>query len=91
MASAAEQRLRSLGFRRRLSVATHVEMKLAAYLALRCDSTRTPQHATVVLNHTPCFGDLGCAELLPVMLPEGCSLTVHAPHYRRTFTGGATP
>jgi hypothetical protein len=38
------------------------------------------------------FAALGLAvELTSVMLPEGCSLTVHAPNYRRTFTGGKNP
>nr|WP_245589831.1 DddA-like double-stranded DNA deaminase toxin [Amycolatopsis balhimycina] len=30
----------------------------------------------------------GCDTLLPVILPKGYSLTVHAPNYRKTFTGG---
>jgi hypothetical protein len=38
-----------------------------------------------------CSGDLSCEDLLPVMLPAGCSLTVHAPNDRRTFIGGAQP
>lgn len=85
------ERLRSLGIRRTPSVATHAEMKLAALLARRHEDTGRPQHASVVINNTPCFGELSCPELLPQMIPEGCSLTVYAPQYRRTFTGGATP
>ncbi|HYS41548.1 MAG TPA: DddA-like double-stranded DNA deaminase toxin, partial [Pseudonocardiaceae bacterium] len=37
-----------------------------------------------------CRRPAGCGRLLPVMLPDGCSLTVHAPGYRRRFTGGMT-
>jgi hypothetical protein len=74
----------------RLAVAHHAEMKVAARLRDRFDRTGEPQQATVVLNHEPCKSWKGCAALLPVLLPEGCSLTVHAPNYRRTFTGGMT-
>jgi hypothetical protein len=49
------------------------------------------RHLTVVLNQRPCKGDYGCDELVPVVLPEGYSLTVHAPNYRKRFTGGARP
>jgi hypothetical protein len=90
VSSLATDRLRRLGIRRTPSVATHAEMKLAAILARRHEATGRPQHASIVINHKPCFGELGCPTLLPWMLPEGCSLTVYAPHYRRTFTGGAT-
>jgi hypothetical protein len=83
------KRLRALGYRRRLTVETHAEMKVAACMAQQYDTDHAPQHATLVLNQTPCPGEFGCAELLPVMLPDGCSLTVHAPNYRRTFSGGA--
>jgi hypothetical protein len=83
------KRLRALGYRRRLTVETHAEMKVAACMAQQYDTDHAPQRATLVLNQTPCPGEFGCAELLPVMLPDGCSLTVHAPNYRRTFSGGA--
>src|SRR5882757_3680669 len=69
-------------------VASHAEMKVAAQLRAEFERTGRPQHATVVLNSEPCPRKKGCAALLPVMLPEGCSLTVHAPNYRRRFTGG---
>jgi hypothetical protein len=75
---------------RKFFVARHAEMKLAARLRAEFERTGQPQHATVVLNFEPCKRLQGCAALLPVMLPEGCSLTVHAPNYRRTFTGGLT-
>jgi len=72
----------------RLWITRHAEMKVGAQLRAEFERTGQPQHATVVLNFEPCRERRGCARLLPVMLPEGCSLTVHAPNYRRTFTGG---
>lgn len=80
--------LRSLGYVK-LAVEDHAEMKLAAYLRTMFEKTGQPQHATIVVNNQVCWGGPSCSELLPVMLPVGCSLTVHAPNYRRTFTGGA--
>lgn len=74
--------------RRMYSVVAHAEMKIAARLRAEFERTGQPRHAIVVLNQEPCPGMRGCARLLPVMLPDGCSLTVHAPNYRRTFTGG---
>lgn len=74
--------------RRMYSVVTHAEMKIAARLRAEFERTGQQRHAIVVLNQEPCPGMRGCARLLPVMLPDGCSLTVHAPNYRRTFTGG---
>lgn len=74
-----------------LAVADHAEMKVAARLRMEHARTGVPQHATIVLHNIPCAGRRGCVRLLPVMLPEGCSLTVHAPNYRRTFTGGMRP
>jgi hypothetical protein len=44
----------------------------------------------LIVNNQVCKGWHGCAALLPKMLPEGSSLTVHAPGgYRRTFIGDA--
>jgi hypothetical protein len=86
----AVARFRSLGYRR-LWIADHVEIKLAEMMCRQHNATGQPQHATLVANQVPCGGTFGCAEVLPVMLPEGCSLTVYAPQYKRTFTGGATP
>jgi hypothetical protein len=74
--------------KRVLTVSSHAEMKVAGQLRADCERTGEPQHATVVLNNEPCSQPRGCARMLPVMLPEGCSFTVHAPNYRRTFTGG---
>jgi hypothetical protein len=65
---------------------THVEQKLAAHMV----RTAT-QHATIVINNRPCRGRSSCDTFVPVILPPGYSLTVHAPNYRKTFTGGATP
>jgi hypothetical protein len=79
-----------LGLKKRPWVVSHAEIKLAARLRERHLQTGHPQHATLVLNNQPCPGILGCTALLPVMLPAGCTLTVHGPNYRRTFTGGAT-
>jgi hypothetical protein len=86
---AADATLRKLGCQG-LSVADHAEMKVAVQLRQQYERTGASQHATIVQNNEPCFGRLGCPQVLPVMLPEGCSLTVYAPNYRRTFTGGAT-
>lgn len=68
---------------RRPAVVDHVEMKLATRMVQR--GTR---HTELVVNNRPCGGFLGCDALLPVILPEGYSLTVHGPNYRKTFTGG---
>jgi hypothetical protein len=90
LSQAADQMFRSwdLG---RLTVAAHAEMKLATRLRIEHARTGRPQHATIVQNNMPCPNKRGCGSLLPLMLPEGCSLTVHAPNYQRTFTGGMRP
>jgi hypothetical protein len=68
-----------------------VEMKLAAYMVAKGIT-----HAEVVINNVPCKVENGCAKLVPVLLPEGSSLTVHGtdqkgnPTYVR-FTGGSKP
>lgn len=49
------------------------------------------QHASVVINYVPCRLKWGCDNLLPVILPEGYTLTVYGPNYRKTFTGGKRP
>jgi hypothetical protein len=69
-------------------ITSHTEMKVAAKLRAEFERVGQPQHAAVVLNNVPCRRPAGCGNLLPVMLPDGCSLTVHAPDYRRRFTGG---
>jgi hypothetical protein len=78
----------ALGLRRGLPRrASDVEMKLAAYIR-----NRGIRSAIVVINNTPCPGPYGCDELVPVLLPEGCTLTVHGPNnFTKTYRGGATP
>ncbi len=69
-----------------------VEQKLAAYMA-----ANGIEHATVIINHTPCRqGPDSCDTLVPILLPEGYTLTVHGqkPNGTRTrirYTGGAQP
>ncbi|WP_439661619.1 DddA-like double-stranded DNA deaminase toxin [Lentzea sp. HUAS TT2] len=65
---------------------THVETKLA--VRMRREDVK---HASVVINYTPCRMKWGCDNLLPVLLPDGCTLTVYGPNYRKTFTGGKRP
>ncbi|WP_439660120.1 DddA-like double-stranded DNA deaminase toxin [Lentzea sp. HUAS TT2] len=62
---------------------THVETKVAVMMR-----QKGIQHATVVLNNRPCRDRYGCDTVVPVLLPEGSTLTVHAPNYRKTYTGG---
>jgi len=71
--------------------ADDVELKLAALMREQGQTDPRMRHVTVVINNRPCKGDLSCDELVPVILPEGYSLTVHAPNYRKRFTGGAKP
>jgi hypothetical protein len=87
---ATRARLRTLGYPR-LAVESHAEMKLAEYVRRVHEVTGQRQHVTIVVNNEICGGDLSCAELLPVLLPAGSSLTVHTPNQRRTFIGGAKP
>ncbi|MEV0678847.1 DddA-like double-stranded DNA deaminase toxin [Actinosynnema sp. NPDC050436] len=68
-----------------------VEMELAADMA-----ANGVRHATVVINNVPYKGRLGCETLVPVLLPEGSTLTVYGitPTGTRTrirYTGGAAP
>jgi hypothetical protein len=69
-----------------LATTADVEQKLAAQMA-----REGRKHLDVSLNNRPCKGPYGCDTLVPVILPEGYSMTVHAPRYRKTFTGGAKP
>jgi hypothetical protein len=76
-----------LGLRRMPVRASDVELKLAAYM--RNHGIRS---ATVLINNTPCPGPYGCDALVPVLLPEGCTLTVHgAGNFTKTYRGGTTP
>ncbi|MEV6242260.1 DddA-like double-stranded DNA deaminase toxin [Lentzea sp. NPDC051838] len=71
--------------------ADDVELKLAALMREKGATDPRMRHLTLVINNRPCKGDLSCDELLAVILPEGYSLTVYAPNYRKKFTGGAIP
>ncbi|MFT7834918.1 SCP1.201-like deaminase [Saccharothrix sp. BKS2] len=83
----SETVLADLGFRRKLTRASDVEMKLAAYM--RNHGVRS---ATLLINNLPCRGPLGCDELVPVLLPEGCTMTVHGANgFTKTYRGGAAP
>ncbi|MFJ8815263.1 DddA-like double-stranded DNA deaminase toxin [Amycolatopsis thermoflava] len=87
-AEEAARMLREKGIPQRGDVTTtaDVEQKLAARMV-----REGRRHLDVVLNNQPCRGLFGCDTLLPVILPEGYSLTVHAPNYQKTFTGGKQP
>jgi hypothetical protein len=63
-----------------------IEMKVAMQMR-----DRGIRHLDLVLNNVPCRGKLGCDGMLPILLPEGSSVTVHAPGFRKTYTGGASP
>jgi len=66
-----------------LAVSSHVEIKFA--LMMR---ERGLKDETIVVNKTPCDGDLGCDQLLGRFLPAGGSLTVYGPAgFRRTYRG----
>lgn len=85
----AERHLLDMGVPGTPVTAAHVEIKIAVHMA-----RSGVRHATLVLNNTPCKGRFGCDTLVPVVLPEGSSLTVHgvAPDGRtmmKTYTGGA--
>jgi hypothetical protein len=84
-AAEAARLLREKGIPQRGDITTtaDVEQKIAARMV-----REGRKHVDVVLNNRPCRGVFGCDTLLPVILPEGYSLTVHAPNYRKTFTGG---
>ncbi|AXX33310.1 hypothetical protein APASM_5945 [Actinosynnema pretiosum subsp. pretiosum] len=68
-----------------------VEMKLAADMA-----ATGIRHVTVVINHRPCRGRYNCHTLVPILLPEGYTLTVYGitssgTRTRVRYTGGAEP
>ncbi|QUF01815.1 hypothetical protein KCV87_19945 [Actinosynnema pretiosum subsp. pretiosum] len=63
-------------------VVAHAEMKVAA--AMRRLNVR---HAVLVITNVPCDERWSCENLLPAVLPVGCSLSVHGPGYQRTFHG----
>jgi hypothetical protein len=84
-AAEAARLLREKGIPQRGDVTTtaDVEQKIAARMV-----REGRKHVDVVLNNRPCRGVYGCDALLPVILPPGYTLTVHAPNYQKTFTGG---
>lgn len=91
MAVAAEQHLAGIGVPAVPVTTSDVELKLAVHMAQQGITD-----ATVVINHVPCKGDFGCDTLVPVVLPEGSSLTVYGINRRgmttkKTYTGGARP
>jgi len=90
-AALVDRELQARGMPGKAARTSDVEMKLAARMA-----RHGIKHATVIINNYPCKGDFGCDTLVPVLLPEGCTLTVHGVYpsgtrYYKRFTGGATP
>jgi hypothetical protein len=91
MSAWAAQRLLDAGIPQMPTATADVEMKIAAHMA------RTGiRHAVVVINNSPCKGRLSCDTLVPILLPEGSTLTVHGTTkqgtpMRKTYTGGARP
>jgi hypothetical protein len=68
-------------------IGSHVETKIAVHM--RQEGIRD---VTVVTNHQPCEGPLGCDTLLPRVLPEGSTLTVYGTtqdgrHTKHTYIG----
>ncbi|SED85780.1 SCP1.201-like deaminase [Amycolatopsis lurida] len=68
---------------KKLAITAHAEVKVVVQMV-----QANQAHSEVVVNNRPCPGPLGCDALLPVILPDGSSLTVHGPNYRKTYTGG---
>ncbi|WP_436499617.1 DddA-like double-stranded DNA deaminase toxin [Actinokineospora sp. HUAS TT18] len=63
---------------------TDVEIKLAVHVRLN-----GIKHTTLVINHVPCPGRMGCDSLVPVILPEGYTLTVYGANgFYRVYHGG---
>jgi hypothetical protein len=89
---AAGELLQRLGMPvRRITRSSDVEMKLAARMVRDGIS-----HVTVFINNVPCRGQLSCDTLVPIMLPEGATLTVHGVNrdgtlFKKRYTGGARP
>jgi hypothetical protein len=65
-------------------VTTHVEVKVAATMI-----KAGQRHVALLVNNPPCIGVYGCDSVLPVLLPEGYTMTVYGPDgYEQTFVGG---
>ncbi|MBP2338727.1 hypothetical protein JOF41_004905 [Saccharothrix coeruleofusca] len=90
-AAEADRRLRDMGMPRKSARTGDVEIKLAARMVR--DGVR---HATVLINNEPCAGPFGCDTLVPILLPEGATITVHGTTeqgepIRKRYAGGARP
>lgn len=68
-----------------------VELKLAARMREQGATDPAMRHVTLAINHVPRQGPLGCDTLVPVVLPDGYTLTVYGPGYYKQFTGGRPP
>lgn len=91
MSTAADARMRQLGMTRPITKTSDVEIKLVMEML-----ANGIEHATVVINHEPCKGRLSCDTLVPILLPEGATLTVYGTTrqgmaFRKRYTGGARP
>jgi hypothetical protein len=73
------------------TAAADVELRLVMIMREQGKTDPRMRHVTLVLNNVPCVGRMGCTRLISVLLPDGYSLTVHGPNYRRRFTGGGRP
>ncbi len=90
-AKAADTRLKEMGLPGPSAKTGDVEIKLAARMI-----EEGIRHATVLINNVPCVGRFGCDTLVPILLPEGGTLTVHGTteqgeRFRKRYTGGARP
>jgi hypothetical protein len=82
---AAVEWFKSQPNRRRPATASDVEVKLAVHMRLE-----NIRHVTLVINHVPCEGELGCDTLVPQILPAGYTLAVHgARGFRKVYHGRA--
>lgn len=90
-ADEADARLRDIGMPRKSAKTGDVEIKLAMRMV-----REGIRHAVVLINNEPCVGPFGCDTLVPILLPEGATLTVYGTteqgeHIHTQYTGGARP
>ncbi|HEX5401850.1 MAG TPA: DddA-like double-stranded DNA deaminase toxin [Pseudonocardiaceae bacterium] len=78
--------LAEMGMDRELTITADVEMKVAARMR-----ERGVRRVTLVINHKVCEGRFGCDRFLPILLPEGCELTVYDVDGKKTYRGGQPP
>ncbi|GLZ40870.1 DddA-like double-stranded DNA deaminase toxin [Actinokineospora sp. NBRC 105648] len=65
--------------------ASDVEVKLAVHMR-----NTTTRQVTLAINNIPCKGRFGCDALVPQILPEGYTLTVHgAGGFHKVYRGRA--